>query len=63
MGSDKDYFLIRAEEEQAKAAESNNEAAQEAHLRLAEFYRQTAQKRGPKALGENQLGSSELFIL
>ncbi|MCL6729477.1 hypothetical protein [Sphingomonas hankyongi] len=50
MADDRDYFLSRAAEEEAKAAESDNEAAQEAHSRLAEYYRRTAAHRGPRPL-------------
>jgi hypothetical protein len=63
MSTDKDYFLSRAEEEEGKAAESGNEFAQEAHLRLAEVYRNAAINRRPRSLEECQRGSSELFIL
>ena len=63
MSTDKDYFLSRAEEEEAKAAASENEFAQDAHLRLAEVYRNAAANSRPGRLSDRDLGSSELFIL
>lgn len=63
MSTDKDYFLSRAEEEEGKAAASENEFAQDAHLRLAEVYRNAATHRGPRSIKEYHRGSSELFIL
>jgi len=36
--SDEDYFLTRAEEEEARAAQAHDDLAKDAHLRLAEVY-------------------------
>ena len=63
MSTDKDYFLSRAEEEETKAAATENEFAQDAHLRLAAVYRSAASNRGPRLLEECHRGSSELFVL
>jgi hypothetical protein len=63
MSRDTEYFLSRAEEEDRRAAETDNDFAKDAHHRLAEIYRQTAHNRGPRALNDYQIGSSELFIL
>jgi hypothetical protein len=63
MSTDQDYFLSCAEEEEAKAAASENDFARDAHLRLAETYRNAARNCGPRPFGDRQLGSSELYIL
>ena len=61
MGNDRDYFVIRAEEEEARAAKCDGDA-QEAHRRLAEFYREAADNRGPRSLSD-QPARSTLTIL
>jgi hypothetical protein len=48
MAIDGDYFLLRAEEEEQRAAEAADPFAQDAHLRLAEQYRQSAANREPR---------------
>lgn len=48
MRSDRDYFFARAKEEDARAAQAENEAAQEAHRRMAEQFRTVAANGGPK---------------
>ena len=63
MVNDRDYFLTRAAEEDAKAAACENAAAKGAHERLADFYRQVAQNLGPKPLHEYRIGDSDLYIL
>jgi len=62
MRSDNDYFLLRAEEEDARGAATDNEMAKDAHFKLAEFYRHAAQTRGP-SLDDHKTGHSEFFIL
>jgi len=47
---DRNYFLMRAEEEKARAAESGNKQARRARLRLASTYRRAALKRCPRSL-------------
>ena len=54
MGNDRDYFVSRAEEEEARAAKCDDASAQDAHLRLAEYYRQAAENRGPQPLSDRQ---------
>jgi hypothetical protein len=64
MGADRNHFLSRAEEEEAaKAAQTNDAPAKQAHERLADFYRQAAAHSGPRPLHEYQIGNSELFIM
>ena len=62
MFNDAEYFLSRAAEEEARAAEADDEAAQGAHRQLAEFYRQVATRHAPRPLHDYQIGNSELFI-
>jgi hypothetical protein len=52
MPTDQNYFLSRAEEEEARAAASDDERAKDAHARLAEFYRNAAQNGRPRAFGD-----------
>lgn len=61
MSTHRDYFLRRAEEEDAIAAQCANESAKVAHERLAKIYRETA--LNSPSLEDYQVGSSELFIL
>jgi hypothetical protein len=49
---DAHYFLMRAEQEEAKAAATQNEAARICHVRLATIYRQTALSQCSTSLGE-----------
>jgi hypothetical protein len=56
MGADRNHFLSRAEEEEAaKAAQTNDAPAKQAHERLADFYRQAAAHSGPQPLHEYQI--------
>jgi hypothetical protein len=48
MANDRDYFLSRAQEEEARAAKAGEGPAQEAHRQLAEYYRTVAASRGPR---------------
>jgi len=50
MSSDRDYFLSRAEEEDARATNADDQAAREAHRNLAEYYRNAAVNRGPRSI-------------
>ena len=61
MGNDRDYFVSRAEEEEARAAKCEGNA-QEAHRRLAQFYRDAAENRGPRPL-RDEPARSTLTIL
>jgi len=63
MGTDQDYFVARAEEEEARAAATDDELAKDAHRRLAELYRYAAQNRGPRTLDDYKRGTSHLFLL
>lgn len=56
MEQDAHYFLMRAEEEEAKAKETSNEAARACHLRMATVYRQCAANRRPHPIGDCQSG-------
>lgn len=59
---DEHYFLMRAEEEEAIAATSQNVAAKDCHLRIAKFYREAAIKRQPRSLGDCELSGPGLPI-
>lgn len=47
---DRNYLLMRAEQEEAKAARSTIEAVKRAHLELASVYRNTAMSLCPRWL-------------
>ena len=51
---DRNYLLMRAEEEEAKAAQSQVEAVKCAHLGLASAYRRTALAHCPRLLPLNK---------
>ena len=61
MGNDRDYFVSRAEEEEARAAKCDG-GAQEAHRRLAQYYREAAENRGPRPLGDEPARSTLTII-
>ena len=61
MGNDRDYFMVRAEEEEARAAKCEGEA-QDAHRRLAQYYREAAANRGPRPLTDEPAGSTLTII-
>lgn len=63
VSSNRDYFLDRAEEEEAKARQADSPAASDAHHRLARLYRATAGNCGPRPLDEHEIGASEFLIL
>jgi hypothetical protein len=46
---------MRAEEEEAKAAQSQDEAAKTAHLNLASIYRRSALDRCPRSMHLDQI--------
>lgn len=50
MEDDRNYLLMRAEEEEAKAAQSHDEAVKSVHLDLAEMYRRTALAYCPRLM-------------
>jgi len=50
VDDDRNYLLMRAEEEEAKAAQSQVEAVKSAHLDLAAAYRRTALAYCPRLL-------------
>ena len=50
VDDDRNYLLMRAEEEEAKAAQSQHEAVKSAHLDLAAVYRRTALAHCPRSL-------------
>jgi hypothetical protein len=52
---DRNYLLMRAEEEEARAADSQNEVVRNTHLTLAATYRRTALECCPKSLGLEKL--------
>ena len=62
MHGDENYFLMRAEQHEAKAAESENDAAKACHLRIARYYRQSAIDHCLRSLDECQLNASQLPI-
>jgi hypothetical protein len=51
---DRNYLLMRAEEEEAKASGSSDEAVKRAHLGLAVVYRRTALSFCPRWLPVDQ---------
>ena len=56
---DEHYFLMRAEEEAAKAARTMNKAARECHLRMAKVYRQSAISGQMSSIGDCQPDNPE----
>ncbi|WP_028970316.1 hypothetical protein [Sphingomonas sp. URHD0057] len=62
MPIDLAYLLSRAIEEEARAASADDEAAKDAHRRLAEYYRKCAEGRGPPPLPDRSSPSGRLTI-
>lgn len=62
MTSDRDYFAMRAEEEEARAADSEG-LAREAHESLAAHYRECADNSGPRAIPDRPLRFVKLTIV
>ena len=56
---DPNYLFMRAEAEEAIAAQTPEGEARECHLRLAELYRRTAIERSSKSLGDHDLSAPE----
>ena len=56
MKRDEHYFLMRAEQEEAKAAAASNEEARNCHLDMAKVYRETAIMQQSRTLAECRLG-------
>jgi hypothetical protein len=63
MTFDPNYLLSRAVEEDALAAAADNAFAEEAHRRLAEYYREAATNRVERALRAQSFGFQTLTIL
>jgi hypothetical protein len=59
---DQAYLLSRAIEEEARAASAEDEAARDAHRRLAEYYRNCAEGRGPPPLPDHPAPCGRLTI-
>ena len=58
MEHDQNYLFMRAEAEEAIAAQTPEGEARECHLRLAELYRRTAIGCSSKSLGDHELSAS-----
>jgi hypothetical protein len=54
---DEHYFLMRAEEEEAKAAATGDPAVKDCHLRMAGVYRRSAFDGCSRSLGDCELTS------
>ena len=57
MEHDPNYLFMRAEAEEAIAAQTPEGEARECHLRLAALYRRTAIERSSKSLGDHELSA------